>query len=122
MTTKIEELQALVDKIQQFRQMAPEQQRQARIAVWMARVSMAFALAVLAFNAAMLDVPPLTMISTIACTACLVQGFHALMTADTWRAKLQAMVDDSAADLRRATALLEYARAQNPDERPAGKP
>ena len=116
----VDELQAMVEKIQHFRQQVPEAQKHARRSVWLARFSMFIALVVVVFNVVALDLPLLVLISSFLCAGTFLHAAHTLIKAEAWRTNLKQMADESASDLKRATAMLEYAQAQaTTDERPA---
>jgi hypothetical protein len=115
----VDELQSLVENIKKFRAGIPQAQKDARKSLWLARGATFFALVAVVSNFVMLDLPLVTFVAVFCSSAALLQGVQLLIAAESWRVKLQKLVDDSATDLKKYTALLEYERAQaTTDERP----
>jgi len=112
-----DELQALVAKIQAFRESVPEAQRRARYQVWLTRGTMFFAMTIVAFNFVMVDLPLLVVLAIFLSAGTLLHATHQLIKAEMWRMELKAMDDTSATDLEKAMALLEGARTTT-EERP----
>jgi hypothetical protein len=115
-----DELQALVDKLKETQRKAPEWERQARAIVWAARIRMFGAVAFAAFNAwALSDVLLYAVLQSLATCGLLIPATRQLIQAENSLIDVWKLADESATDLKKYTAMLEYQQAQAiTDERP----